>query len=108
MTGESRNWKLLLGSATLTFLVTLTTFVSSVATVRADNCYWEGQHGIGPNCIDECSQPGYPWGTCANCANTMCGLFADPGEPYPFDNECYETCKDGAANSGCGEQCLGG
>ena len=108
MTGESRNWKLLLGGATLTFLVTLATFVSSVATVRADNCYNDGFYGIGDNCIEECSQPGYPWGTCANCSAYFCGLLAWPGPPYDPDWECYETCRDGAANRGCGEYCPGG
>jgi hypothetical protein len=109
MTGESRNWKLLLGSATLTFLVTLATFVSSVATVRAgENCWSDGMYGIGPNCIEECNGPGYPWGTCDNCSQHFCAELADPGYPYQFDWDCYDTCRDGAANSGCGEYCYGG
>lgn len=108
MSGESRNWRLLLGGATLTFLVTLATFFSSVATVRAQNCFADGMNGIGPNCWDECQQGGYAWGTCANCAATMCGLLATPAPPDPYDQQCYDTCVAGAANSGCGEYCPGG
>lgn len=95
MKGERLSSRLVLGGALATFLGTAAVFLASVAPVRAQDCYWDGRMGIGPNCRDEWGSGGYGWSSCAECAFTMCTVLG--GNDY----ECVNTCIYGAYDDGC-------
>jgi hypothetical protein len=101
MSDESRGFRLVISGAVLTFLFTLATFVSSVATVHATNCWADGYYGIGPNCAEECMNS--QWQTCAECASHYCRLLAGYQPEGPWDSECGLTCFVGADEWGCNE-----
>ena len=86
---------LALSGAVLTFLATAGMAVSSVVTVEAVNCYYDGYNGIGSNCIEEW-QGG--WLNCYGCAEHYCDALGAGGG---VEDECDYTCRDGAWDRGC-------
>lgn len=98
MLRQLRSSPLILGSALITFALTLGTFALSVATVGAVDCFSDGQTGIGPTCQDEYESGQYSWESCAQCANVICTAF---GFSSPPDMQCINTCIAGTYQAGC-------
>lgn len=94
-----RSSSLVLGSAALAFWFTLATFIGSVTTVHAVDCWFAGLEGIGPNCWDEYFSGEYGWPSCGHCANVMCNALGQSSSPP--DYQCINSCIAGAAWNGC-------
>jgi len=95
MLGLSRDL-VALGRAVARVAATSSLLLMSTISLHAENCFYEGQSLIGPDCSYEISH-GNPnnYKSCAQCAHDICEQYG--AKDYP----CINSCIAGTEQSPC-------